>query len=155
MTAAVAVLLCTAHAAPARELANRTPPAAWTTIATPIPRRELLAALDLDPGLSRALTLIEAVRRLHEDDTRRGTLRARLTALLVAAGALGSGPAGKKGRPNPRPAPADSVAGLQPDPDDDLVPLPLTEKFWESCITKPRSVRGSVASAIVRIRPSA
>ncbi len=150
VTAAVAVLLCTAHAAPARELANRTPPAAWTTIATPIPRRELLAALDLDPGLSRALTLIEAVRRLHEDDTRRGTLRARLTALLVAAGALGSGPAGKKGRPNPRPAPADSVAGLQPDPDDDLVPLPLTEKFWESCITKPRSVRGSVASAIVR-----
>ena len=74
-----------------------------------------MAALDLDPGLSRALTLIEAVRRLHEDDTRRGTLRARLTALLVAAGALGSGPAGKKGRPNPRPAPADSVAGLQPD----------------------------------------
>ena len=30
-----------------------------------------------------------------------------------------------------------------------MVPLPLTEKFWESCITKPRNVRGSVGAAIL------
>ena len=86
VTAAVAVLLCAAHAATARDLPSTAPAASWTAIATPIPRSALLSALDLDPGLSRTLTLVQAVRRLHEDDTRRGTLRARLIAALLAAG---------------------------------------------------------------------
>ena len=33
--------------------------------------------------------------------------------------------------------------------DDDRVPLPLTERFWESCITKPRNARGGLAAAIL------
>ena len=83
VTAAIAVFLCAAHAAPAHELPETDPPVpAWTSITTPIPRAALLAALDLDPGLARTLTLVEVVRRLHEDDTRRGTLRARLAAML-------------------------------------------------------------------------
>ena len=86
VTAAVAVLLCSAHAATARDLPSTAPISSWTAIATPIPRSALLSAVDLDPGLSRTLTLVQVVRRLHEDDTRRGTLRARLIAALAAAG---------------------------------------------------------------------
>jgi hypothetical protein len=52
VTAAAAVLLlCVAPAAHARGLAAATPLPAWSSIATPIPRATLLAALDLDPAL--------------------------------------------------------------------------------------------------------
>src|SRR5215207_7065261 len=86
VTVAVAVLVCAAQAATARDLPSTAPVSSWTAIATPIPRSALLSAVDLDPGLSRTLTLVQVVRRLHEDDTRRGTLRARLIAALLAAG---------------------------------------------------------------------
>src|SRR5215212_1226632 len=79
--AAAVILLCVAPAARARDVASATPPAAWTSITTPIPRATLLAALDLDPALPRTLTLVET--------------------------------------------------------------------FWESCILKPRNVRGSVGTAIL------
>src|SRR3954470_12982822 len=122
VAAAVAILLCAAHAAPARDVAPIAP-AAWSSISTPIPRAALLAALDLDPTLSRALTLVQAVRRLHEDDTRRGTLRARLAAALLSAQRQAAAPARKvpaqEASAPQRPTVVASVEG-----DDDLVPLP-------------------------------
>jgi hypothetical protein len=84
VTAAVAVLLCAAQTATARDLPSTSPTSSWTAIATPIPRSALLSVVDLDPDLSRTLTLVQVVRRLHEDDTRRGTLRTRLLAALAA-----------------------------------------------------------------------
>ena len=152
VTAAVAVLLCAAHAATARDLSSTAPISSWTAIATPIPRSALLSAVDLDPGLSRTLTLVQVVRRLHEDDTRRGTLRARLIATLAAAG---EGEGRVRGT---REARKDAAAVLtaagtgtpaSAREDDNTVPLPLTEKFWESCITRPRNVRGGVGAAIL------
>src|SRR4051794_29106811 len=147
MTAAAAVfLLCVAPAARARDVAGTTPPAAWSRITTPIPRATLLAVLDLDPALPRTLTLIEAIRRLHEDDSRRGTLRARLVATLQAAGVAGGKAGHTRGAP-PVSSAAHGPAPAQPSADDNVVPLPLTERFWESCILKPRNVRGSVGTA--------
>src|SRR5688572_7093875 len=128
MTAAVAVLLCAANAATARDLLAAEPVASWTSIASPIPRAALLAALDLDPELSRTLTLVQVVRRLHEDDTRRGTLRTRLIAALAAAGAVPKPDRGT--REATRGATAiGAAAGASASGDDDLLPLPLNEKF--------------------------
>ena len=150
VTAAVAVLLCAAHAAIARDLPITEPAASWTAIATPMPRPALLSALDLDPELSRTLTLVQAVRRLHEDDTRRGTLRARLIAVLLATGAAPRRDRGtREARRDATALAAAARVGASASGDDDMVPLPLTEKFWESCITKPRNVRGSVGAAIL------
>jgi hypothetical protein len=137
VTATVAVLLCAAYAAPAPALAATSTPAAWTAISTPIPRAALLAALDLDPALPRTLTLLEAVRRLHEDDTRRGTLRARLAAMLLSPGTPGGSPGREPSAHAIVPAHEDAAIGAASN--DNLVPLPLTEKFWESCITGPRT----------------
>jgi hypothetical protein len=112
-----------------------------------MPRRALLAALDLDPALSRSVTLVEAVRRLHEDDTRRGTLRVRLAAALHPPGA--SPNTSEKRREEIGQPPAEPAPGAPGDREEDRVPLPLTERFWQSCITKARNVRGSVAAAIL------
>jgi hypothetical protein len=147
VTATVAVLLCVAYAAPAPALAATSTPAAWTAISTPIPRAALLAALDLDPALPRTLTLLEAVRRLHEDDTRRGTLRARLAAMLLSPGTPGGSPGREPSAHAIVPAHEDAAIGAASN--DNLVPLPLTEKFWESCITGPRKVSGRLGAAIV------
>src|SRR4051812_49358380 len=148
VAASVAILLCAAHAALARDVAAIAPAGAWSSISTPIPRAALLAALDLDPTLSRALTLVQAVRRLHEDDTRRGTLRARLAAALLSAQRQAAAPARKvpaqEASAPQRPTVVASVEG-----DDDLVPLPLTENFWESCVTKARKVHGGLSTAIL------
>ena len=146
--AAAVLLLCAAPAAHARDLAATTPPPAWSSVTTPVPRATLLAALDLDPALPRTLTLIEAIRRLHEDDSRRGTLRARLVATLQAAGVAGAKGGRARAPAAVSPALHDAPA-TEPDSDANMVPLPLTETFWESCILKPRNVRGGVGAAIL------
>src|SRR5215213_3081346 len=149
-TAAVAVLLCAAHTAIARDLPDTAPVSSWTAIATPIARSALLSVLDLDPDLSRTLTLVQAVRRLHEDDTRRGTLRTRLiTALLAAGESPRRTPVTRKATPDATAVGTAAETGTAESGgvDDDMVPLPLTEKFWESCIVKPRKVRGGVRAA--------
>ena len=151
VTAAVAVLLCAAQAATARDLPSTAPVSSWTAIATPIPRSALLSVLDLDPDLSRTLTLVQVVRRLHEDDTRRGTLRTRLLAALAAGE---SPPRARASREATREATTTATAtetgtAESGGADDNMVPLPLTEKFWESCVMRPRNVRGSVGAAIL------
>jgi hypothetical protein len=151
-TAAVAVLLCAAHTATARDLPDTAPVSSWTAIATPIARSALLSVLDLDPDLSRTLTLVQAVRRLHEDDTRRGTLRTRLiTALLAAGESPRRTPVTGKAAQDATTVGTAAETGTAESGgvDDNMVPLPLTEKFWESCIVKPRKVRGSVGAAIL------
>jgi hypothetical protein len=150
VVAAAAILLCAAHPASARDVAGTVTPAAavWSSISTPMPRAALLGVLDLDPTLSRALTLVQAVRRLHEDDTRRGTLRARLAAALLSAPRQAE--AARRKGPAQEVSPAHAAAaGALADADDDRVPLPLTDKFWENCITKPRKVHGGLATAIL------
>jgi hypothetical protein len=151
VTAAVAVLLCAAQAATARDLPSTAPVSSWTAIATPIPRSAMLSVLDLDPDLSRTLTLVQVVRRLHEDDTRRGTLRTRLLAALAAGESPRRARATREATRDATTLAAATETGTLESggADDNMVPLPLTEKFWESCIMRPRNVRGSVGAAIL------
>src|SRR4051794_4026281 len=133
--ASEAILPCAAHAALARDVAAIAPAGAWSSISTPIARAALVAALDLDPTLSRALTLVQAVRRLHEDDTRRGTLRARRAAALLSAQRQAAAPA-RKVPAQEASAPQRPTVGGSVEGDDDLVAPPPTQEFWGSCGTK-------------------
>jgi hypothetical protein len=111
----------------------------------------LLSVLDLDPDLSRTLTLVQVVRRLHEDDTRRGTLRTRLLAALAAGESPRRARATREATREATTLAAATETGTVESggADDNMVPLPLTEKFWESCVMRPRNVRGSVGAAIL------
>src|SRR5688500_4085869 len=129
VTAAVAVLLCAAQAATARDLPSTAPVSSWTAIATPIPRSALRSGLDLDPDLSRTLTLVQVVRRLHEDDTRRGTLRTRLLAALLAAGESPRRARATREATRDATTPAratETGTAESGGADDNMVPLPLT-----------------------------
>lgn len=87
----------------------------WSSISLAADRARLLTAAHLDPELSRASTLIEIVRRLHEADLMGEDLRARTIDVLGPITAT----------------PADDARGSA---SASLVPLPLTPAVWDRCI---------------------
>jgi hypothetical protein len=75
----VAALGFTFVASPARAA-----PSGWSTAVLPMERAAFASLVGLDPSLPRTLLLPQAIRRLHDDDLRGGTLRARVAAALAA-----------------------------------------------------------------------